>query len=308
VHVIPGHRAVLERFAAPAVAIGIFDGVHRGHQELVRRARRTAAASAGTAIGLTFDPHPATVLAPAAVPPQIATLARRLELLAAAGLDACIVEPFTAELSRVSADDFVDAVLVRALGAAHVVIGKDWRYGHARAGTTDTLAAHGKRAGFTVDVVDPVVVDGEPASSTRVRSLLRAGELVAAARVLGRPHDVDGVVVRGASRGRAIGVPTANFDLDLPPIVPTGIYAVWLVDGATRRPAVASLGTNPTFVDGGAVTFEVHVLDWDGDLYGRRLRVELVERLREEAKFPTIDSLVAQIERDIAAARGVLSR
>jgi riboflavin kinase/FMN adenylyltransferase len=305
--VISGHRAIAERFAAPAVAIGIFDGVHRGHQELVRRAR-AAAASGGTAIGLTFDPHPATVLAPEKAPAAIGTLARRLELLAAAGLDACVVEPFTVALSQMPADDFVDAVLVRALGVAHVVVGKDWRYGNGRAGTTDRLAAHGARAGFTVDAVDQVLVDGEPASSTRVRRLLRDGDLAGAARVLGRAHDVDGVVVRGARRGRAIGVPTANLALDVPPIVPTGIYAVWLHDGDARRPAVASLGTNPTFVDGGAVTFEVHVLDWSGDLYDRRVRVELVERLRDEAKFPSADALVAQIERDIADARAVLAR
>src|SRR5262245_60271274 len=167
----------------------MFDGVHRGHQELIRRAVAAARAANGTAVALTFDPHPACVLAPDAAPPMVVSLARRLELMAAAGLDLVVVEPFTPELSRVAADDFVDTILVGALGVHHIVVGWDWRYGHARAGTIDSLIAHGARAGFTVDPVQAVIVDGEPVSSTRIRAVVRAGELAAAERLLGRPYD-----------------------------------------------------------------------------------------------------------------------
>jgi riboflavin kinase / FMN adenylyltransferase len=306
VQVFRGHRALVERLPAPAVAIGMFDGVHRGHQALIRRAVAAARAATGTAVAFTFDPHPSAVLAPDAAPPMLTSLDRRLELMAEAGLDAVVVEPFTLELSKLPAPDFVDQILVRALGVRHVVVGWDWHYGHARAGTIDTLTAHGARAGFTVDPVDAVVVDGTPVSSTRIRGLVKAADLAAAARLLGRPYDVTGAVVHGAERGRAIGIPTANVAPDVPVIAPTGIYAAWLcVDGA-RLPTATSLGTNPTFVTAGAVTLEAHVLDWTGDLYDRRVRVELVERLRGEEKFATVDALVGQIRRDIDAARDAL--
>jgi riboflavin kinase/FMN adenylyltransferase len=307
VDVIRGHRALVERLPAPAVAIGMFDGVHRGHQELIRRAVAAARQERGTAVALTFDPHPAMVLAPDAAPPMLCSLERRLELLAEAGLDAVVVEPFTAELAKVPAPDFVDRILVRALGVRRVIVGWDWHYGHARAGTIATLTEHGARCGFTVDPVEAVVVDGAPVSSTRIRGVVRAGDLAAAERLLARPYDVTGVVVHGAERGRAIGIPTANVAPDVPVIAPTGIYAAWLsADGGPRLPTATSLGTNPTFVTGGAVTLEAHVLDWSGDLYDRRVRVELVARLRGEERFDSVDALVGQIRRDIDAARDVL--
>jgi riboflavin kinase/FMN adenylyltransferase len=306
VDVIRGHRAIVERLPPPAVAIGMFDGVHRGHQELLRRAVAHARAHGGAGVALTFDPHPAVVLAPDAAPPMLASLDRRLDLLAAMGLDTVVVEPFTAELSRLDRDAFVDQILVGALGARHVVVGWNWRYGHARAGTIETLVAHGTRAGFTVDPVSAVIVDGAPVSSTRIRGLVRAGDLAAAERLLGRRYDVTGMVVAGAKRGREIGIPTANVAPEVPVLAPTGIYPVWLHTGGAALPGVASLGTNPTFVDGGAVTLEVHVLDWTGDLYDRRVRVELLGRLRGEEKYDTVEALVAQIRRDISDARSVL--
>lgn len=307
--VVRGHRALVERWPSPAVAIGMFDGVHRGHQELVRRVVTVARDRGGTPAVLTFDPHPSQVLAPAACPPLLVPLERRIALLAEAGVEAVVVEPFTPELAAMTAPDFVDRVLVRALGARHVVVGWNWRYGHGRTGTTDSLAVHGARAGFTVDAVAPVVVDGEPVSSTRVRGVVRGGDLRAAAHLLGRPYGVDGVVVHGAERGRTIGVPTANVAPDVPVLAPTGIYAAWLrVDGGPRLPTATSLGTNPTFVDGGGVTLEAHVLDFEGDLYDRRVQVELVERLRGEAKFDSIEALVAQIREDVAAARVALGK
>ena len=309
--VVRGHRALVERWPAPAVAIGMFDGVHRGHQELVRRAVAVARERGGTPAVLTFDPHPSQVLAPAACPPLLVGLERRLALLAEAGVEAVVVEPFTPELAAMSAPDFVDHVVVRALGARHVVVGWNWRYGHGRTGTTDSLAQHGARAGFTVDPVAPVVVGGEPVSSTRIRAAVRAGDLRAAAELLGRPYGVDGTVVHGAERGRAIGVPTANVAPDVPILAPTGIYAAWLrLDGGPRLLTATSLGTNPTFTDPGttAVSLEAHVLDFAGDLYDRRVQVELVERLRGEARFDSVEALVAQIREDVAAARTALGK
>ncbi|MEZ4404049.1 MAG: bifunctional riboflavin kinase/FAD synthetase [Kofleriaceae bacterium] len=288
----------------PAIAIGNFDGVHHGHRALVTAAR--AAAGAGDVCVLTFEPHPAEVLAPARAPVRIATPARKLELLADAGVDVAVVVPFTPALAASTAAAFVDDVLVAALGARHVVVGDDFTYGHGRAGTTATLRAHGERAGFATTVVAPVCVGAAAASSTRVRAALAAGELAEVRALLDRPYDVDGVVVRGAGRGKGLGIPTANVATDGPIAARPGIYAVTLatLDGDRRaRPAVASLGTNPTFVDGGALVLEVHVLDFDGDLYGRRVRVGFEAWLRAEARYTTVDALLAQIHADIAAAR-----
>ena len=297
--VFAGHRALTRRLRAPAVAIGNFDGLHRGHRALVDRVRAAARASGGESVVLTFDPHPISVLMPHLAAPLITTTERKLELLADAGIDATIVEPFVSSLAELSAEQFVDDVLVRSIQARHVVVGWDFHYGAGRTGTTESLKAHGARAGFTVDVVDRVTIDGEPASSTRVRGHLRAGDLGAAAKLAGHGYDIDGVVVHGAKRGRAIGIPTANVQPDGDLLLAPGIYACRL-DG---KPAVASLGTNPTFVERGKLVLEVHVLDWDGDLYDRRVRVSFVAKLRDEAKFDSVEELLAQIHADIADAR-----
>ncbi|MGE5180701.1 MAG: bifunctional riboflavin kinase/FAD synthetase [Acidobacteriota bacterium] len=297
--VIRGHQHA-PAWTAAAVAIGNFDGVHAGHRALIRRARELGS----PAVVLTFDPHPTALVAPDRVAEQLTSMARRIELLGEAGADAVVVEPFTRELASLTPDEFVDSVVLGGLHARAIVVGYDFRYGKARAGTTDSLRAHAARAGVACDVIAPVEVDGEVASSTHVRAHLRAGELAAAERLLGRRWDVDGVVVHGAKRGRAIGIPTANIqpDSDLP--VRAGIYAVTLgVGSAAPLPAVASLGTNPTFVDQGALVLEVHVLDFDGDLYDQRVRTTFFARLRDEARFDSVDELVAQIHRDIAAAR-----
>ena len=296
--VVRGHRSV-SAWTGAAVAIGNFDGGHAGHRALLARARELAAQDGLAAVALTFDPHPAAVLSPHGAPPRVCSRVRRLELLAEGGLDATVVEPFTRELAALSPEAFVDDIVLGALRARAIVVGYDFTYGQGRAGTTLALRAHGARAGARVEIVAPVEVGGEVASSTKIRAYLRAGDLPGAERLLGRPWDIDGTVVHGAQRGRAIGVPTANLapesDLALAP----GIYAVRL-DGL---PAVASLGTNPTFVDQGGLVLEVHVLDWQGDLYGRRVRTTFVSRIRDEQKFDSVDALILQIERDIAHAR-----
>jgi riboflavin kinase/FMN adenylyltransferase len=256
---------------------------------------------------LTFDPHPSVLLAPAHAPRMLTSIDRRIELVGEAGIDAAVIEPFTRELAGASAEAFVEELLIGALRARAIIVGYDFSYGQGRTGTVATLKAHGRRAGIDVAVVPPVTVDGEIAASTKIRGYLRAGEVERAARMLGRSWDVDGTVVHGAERGRAIGVPTANIAPEIELAIAPGIYAVTLaVAGEPAMPAVASLGTNPTFVDAGHLVLEVHVLDWAGDLYDRRVRTTFVARLRDEQKFDSIEALVAQIQRDIAAARGCL--
>jgi len=306
--VYEGHATIPAPLRDACVAIGNFDGVHLGHQALLATARRRADELGGVAVALTFAPHPATVLTPNLAPPLILGRPRKLELLAAAGLDACVVEPFTASLAAMSAEAFIDRVLVQGLGARRICVGYDFKYGAGRGGTTSTLEAHGAAAGFGVDVLDKVLVGDEVASSTRIRGYLRGGDLDAAARLLGRPFDVDGVVVRGAARGRQLGFPTANVGPDVDVLLAPGIYACWLEDpGGARHAAVASLGRNPTFVDGGPLVLEVHVLDWSGDLYDQRVRVTFAARLRDEARFDGVDALIAQIQRDCDDARRVLA-
>lgn len=308
--VFDGHRALGRPLRRPAITIGNFDGVHLGHAALIARAR-AAAGTAGEAVVLTFEPHPTRVLAPHLAPPLLTTRARKIELLAAAGADAVVIEPFGTALAALPAERFVEDILAGALGAAHVVVGGDFTYGKGRGGNVETLAAAGARHGFGVTVVPPVTVDGEIASSTRVRRYLRDGDPARAAALLGRPYDVDGVVIRGAGRGRGLGIPTANVAPDGDLLAAPGIYAVTLqrpgVDAAPL-PAVASLGTNPTFVDGGALVLEVHVLDFDADLYDTRVRTTFIARLRDEARFDSVDALLAQIDADIAAARALFSR
>jgi riboflavin kinase / FMN adenylyltransferase len=282
------------------VAIGNFDGVHVGHRALLDRARSLAATHNARVVALTFDPHPSATFGRA--PVMLASMERRVELLGEAGADRVIVEPFTRELASRDPEEFVGDIVIGALHARAIVVGYDFKYGARRTGTTETLVAHGERAGVGVAIVPVIEVGGEVASSTRIRAHLAAGELAAAERLLGRRWDVDGIVVHGAERGRTIGVPTANVATSLVPLpIKPGIYAVTL-DG---MPAVASLGTNPTFVDGGALVLEAHVLDWSGDLYDRRVRVGFVGWLRDEAKFDGIEPLVAQIKADIAAARAL---
>jgi riboflavin kinase/FMN adenylyltransferase len=306
--VVYGHRNAPAWHGA-AIAIGNFDGVHLGHRALIARARELAAGNGALAVALTFDPHPSALLAPARAPRLLTSIERRIELLGEAGADAVVVEPFTRELAGIAPDAFVDGVVISALRARAIVVGYDFSYGQGRTGTVEALRAHGEHAGIEVAIVPAVLVDGEIAASTKIRGHLRAGELERAERMLGRPWDVDGVVVHGAGRGRAIGVPTANIEPEVELAIAPGIYAVTLaVEGGPALPAVASLGTNPTFVDDGGLVLEVHVLDWDGDLYGRRVRTTFVARLRDERKFDSVDALIAQIRSDIAAARAALAR
>jgi riboflavin kinase/FMN adenylyltransferase len=304
-------RAGQPPLRAPAVAIGNFDGVHRGHQALVAEAGRAAAALGGEPGVLTFDPHPARFFAPALAPPMIVSLDRRLELLGEAGAAFALVEPFDAALAAMDPDRFVEEVLVRALGARHVVVGWDFSFGKGRAGNGARLQALGAQHGFGVTIVPAVTVDGLVCSSTKVREFLLEGRIDGANLLLGRRFDLTGPVVTGAGRGRGIGVPTANLHNEGELAPKTGVYAA-LASRADRPTevwkAAVNVGTNPTFVQQGGVTIEAHLLDFDGDLYGARLRLEFVARLRDERRFPSVEALIAQIRDDVVRAREILGQ
>jgi riboflavin kinase / FMN adenylyltransferase len=301
-------------FGPSVVTIGEFDGVHRGHQRIVSWAREAAAELGLPVVVVTFDPHPAEVVRPGSHPPLLCTARRRLQLLAGLGVDAVCVIPFTLEFSRLGPDEFVRTVLADRLHAARVVVGDNFRFGHKAAGDVALLAELGEKYEFAVTGVPLLTEDGVTISSTSIRALLADGAVAAAAELLGRPHRVEGVVVRGYQRGRALGFPTAN--LEPPPhsaIPADGIYAGWLasLDAAgtetERWPAAISVGTNPTF-DGQDHTVEAHALDRDDlDLYGTHVAVDFVARLRATVRFDSVEALVRQMHIDVGDARRLLT-
>ncbi len=310
--VFPGHRALLRPLRRPAVAIGNFDGVHLGHQRLLDEAIAAAAATGGgDSVAYTFDPHPARVLNPTLAPALVCPLERRLELIAARGIDVTVVEPFTREFAATPPEQFLEQVFVQVFGAGAIVVGWDFTYGAKRGGSIDSLRAFGAAHGIEVRVIEPVTIDGIVAASTRVRNFVAAGNLAGARLLLGRDFDVDGTVIRGAGRGRSIGIPTANLRTSAELMPPAGVYAVTvqILDGDDPGQLLlgaANLGTNPTFVTDGELSLEVHILDHDGDLYDRRLRVGFVDRLRGERRFDGPAALVAQIQADVLRARQIL--
>lgn len=305
VDIIDGYRA-LSGPQRSSLALGNFDGVHLGHQALLSGAVSSAGPDARSG-AYTFDPHPAKLLAPEAAPRMITTRERKLELIAAAGIDLCVVEPFSRELSELSPEAFVDDILVDALGACHITVGYDFSFGKGRAGSVDLLREmSADRFGLTV--IEPVTVGDEVVSSSAIRARLREGDVAGANQLLGRCFDVDGSVVEGAKRGREIGVPTANIQTRCELLPTAGIYAgrCRLLDEDQWFGAAISLGTNPTFVDSTVLSLEVHILDFDRDIYGRNLRTSFVQRLRGEEKYDDVDALIAQIQRDIDDTRAIL--
>jgi riboflavin kinase/FMN adenylyltransferase len=307
-----GLAEVPSGWGACVATIGEFDGVHRGHQRIVERAGEIARAENLPVVVITFDPHPDEVIRPGSHPPLLTTSRRRAELLAQLGADAVLVLPFSLEFSRLSPDEFVRVVLSERLHAAVVVVGENFRFGHKAAGDVPLLAQLGEKYDFTAEGVPLLVMDGVTVSSTYIRECLAAGDVAAAAHVLGRPHRVEGIVVRGHMRGRGLGFPTAN--LETPPHTATpadGVYAGWLtsldLDGSeiSRWPAAISVGTNPTF-GAGDRTVEAYALDRDDlDLYGAHAAIDFTARLRGTERFDSVEALITQMRQDVDQARAL---
>jgi riboflavin kinase/FMN adenylyltransferase len=292
------------------VTIGVFDGVHRGHQRIVQSAARVARERGLRSVVITFDPHPDEVVRPGTHPPLLTSTRRRVELLEGLGTDAVAVVQFTLALSKVPPDEFVQSVLVDRLHAAHVIVGEDFRFGHRAKGDVALLTELGDKYDFTTAGM-PLVANGGTISSTYIRSRLEAGAVEDAAHALGRPHRVEGVVVRGHMRGKALGFPTANLESLPHTAVPAdGVYAGRLVCDSDRYPgfswpAAISIGTNPTF-EGRERTVEAYALDRDDlDLYGEHMAVDFQARIRDTLKFDSIDALIEEMHRDVARAREI---
>ena len=287
----------------PVVALGNFDGLHRGHQQLVDQIRRRAAEQAGTSVVLIFEPHPPRVLRPDKAPPLIMTFDQKIEAFDRAGVDAVAAVRFSREVARWEPEYFVEAVLVDWLQAAEVWVGANFLFGRDRAGTFTLLRALGEDRGFRVEKIEPVLYKDFVVSSTRIRHLLAEGRVDEAGALLGHHYAIGGTVVHGAARGRLLGFPTANLSTDNELVPPTGVYATAAEIGGTRWPAVTNIGVRPTFESAGAVTIETHVLGLDADVYGAPLSLSFIQRLRDERRFPDVDALKEQIQADVRRAR-----
>lgn len=287
-----------------AVAIGVFDGVHRGHMAVIRALR--VAADGQPLAALTFGVHPESVVGSREAPPQLTTLNRRIELLGEAGLDAVAVIDFDEEVRHLEPGNFIDRFLTGGLRAGLVAVGSGFRFGFQATGTVDTLRLAGRDRGFDVVETQIVNLHGTEVRSSSIRSAVASGSVELAARMLGRPFEIEGVVVKGDARGREIGFPTANITMPDGLVKPaSGVYAVrCTVDGAVID-GVSNVGTRPTF-GGGDETIEVHLIDTEMDLYGRTVRVAMIDRIRNEQRFTSADALVRQIEADIETAHSIL--
>jgi riboflavin kinase/FMN adenylyltransferase len=277
------------------LAVGEFDGVHAGHREVIR----------GADAVLTFEPHPRTVVAPAAAPKLLTTLEQKADLIAALGVEELIVIPFDGSFAAQTAQEFVDHVLVAKLGATWVSVGENFRFGNRARGDADLLLA---QDAFETRVVEMVELEGEIVSSSHIRGLIATGDVRAATRLLGAPFELRGQVVHGDKRGRTLGFPTANLVPDPAHAVPDhGIYACRaVVPGLGEWAAAVSIGVRPTFVTGRGLLVEAFLLDFDGDLYGRELRLEFIARTRGERRFESVDALVAQMHADVREIAGIL--
>jgi riboflavin kinase / FMN adenylyltransferase len=305
----PDLPRALPRDGRPSVVtVGTFDGVHRGHWEVLQEIGRRARSVGGRSILVTFHPHPLRVVRPEQAPPLLTTLGEKREILAESGLEYVVFVPFTRTLQRYPARRFVEEILLGRIGMDELVIGYDHGFGRDREGGVETLREIGREFGFAVDVVEAFHLDGEPVSSSRIRRLLAAGEVAAAARLLGRPYQLSGVVVRGERKGRELGFPTANLEVsDAEKMLPReGVYAAWGWVRGARVGGLLHLGPRPTF-PGFAPTVELHLLDFGGDLYGEHLRVDVVDRIRGVAPFASADALVRAMREDERAGRALLA-
>jgi riboflavin kinase/FMN adenylyltransferase len=296
-----------QRWNAPVLALGNFDGLHRGHCKILDRMCRVAAERAATSVVMTFDPHPPRVVRPDKAPALLMTKAQKLEALSDAGVQGVAVVRFTQALSRWDPEMFVRTVLVDWLNVSEVWVGANFLFGHDRAGNFSTLRTLGARYGFKAEKIDPIRYKDFVVSSTRIRRLVGEGRVDEAGALLGHQFFLDGVVVQGDRRGRTIGFPTANLCTENELIPPHGVYATTIRIGATVRGSVTNIGVRPTVDNSGRSTIETHVFGLDQDLYGQHVRVGFVQRLRDERAFESLDQLRAQIEADCGRARVLFS-
>ncbi len=288
-------------------AIGFFDGVHLGHQEVIRHCIAQARSSSGRSIVVTFDRHPQAILNPRHAPPLIYPLSKRLRLFASLGADDALVIPFDVSFSRQTGDQFIQSIAHRCSPIASITVGRAFAFGCQRSGNLALLQQLGSRFGFAAHGILPVHAHGHAVSSTRIRSMIRLADWNGAAQLLGRPYALCGPVIRGRQLGRQLGFPTANLDVSGLLLPPLGVYAAWAHFGARSAPAVFNLGFRPTIQNPApSLHAEAHLLDIDEDLYGRDLEIQFVQRLRDERRFSSTDGLREQIARDIAAARALL--
>ena len=291
------------RWHNTVLALGNFDGLHRGHMKIIDRVRQRAGERAGTPAAMTFDPHPPRVLRPDKAPPLLMTRDQKIESLTRAGMQGLAFVRFTRELSTWDPETFVRTVLVDWLHVVEVWVGANFLFGHDRAGTFSVLRSLGARYGFRAEKIDPIRYKDFVVSSTRVRRLLNEARVDEAGALLGHHYFIDGTVIQGAGRGRGIGVPTANVTTENELIPPVGVYATFTTVDGDVRPSVTNIGLRPTFGDTTVPVIESHLLDFDRSLYDQRIRISFVQRLRDERTFPDVDALRAQIDADVRSAR-----
>ncbi|MGQ0737119.1 MAG: bifunctional riboflavin kinase/FAD synthetase [Acidobacteriota bacterium] len=296
------------RWHQPVLALGNFDGLHRGHTKIIDRVRRVAAERSGTGLVLTFDPHPPRVIRPDKAPPLLMTCEQKVEALREAGIQGLAIVRFTHELSRWEPEHFVKTVLVDWLRVAEVWVGADFLFGRDRSGNFTLLRGLGGQYGFRVEKIDPVRYKDFVVSSTRIRRLVAEGRVDEAGALLGHHVFIDGTVVRGAGRGRELGVPTANLMTPNDLVPPHGVYATTLTLDGVVHASVTNVGVRPTFNDAPHTVIEVHALGLEADLYGRSVRLGFIQRLRDERRFSDVDALKAQIDSDVRRARRLFDR
>jgi len=296
------------RWVHPVLALGNFDGVHRGHRKILDRLHRVAGERGATSVVMTFDPHPPRVVRPDKAPALLMTKAQKLEAIAQAGVQGAAIVRFTHELSRWDPEMFVRTVLVDWLHVSEVWVGANFLFGHDRAGNFTLLRTLGARYGFKAEKIDPVRYKDFVVSSTRVRRLVSEARVDEASALLGHPYVIDGMVVKGDGRGKTIGFPTANLCTENELIPPHGVYATTIIIDGIVRPSITNIGTRPTVDSSGKTTVETHVFDYDRDLYGMNVRLAFVQRLRDERAFESLDLLRAQIDADCRRARVLFGR
>lgn len=296
------------RWHSTVLALGNFDGLHRGHMKIIDRVRQRAGERGGTPAAMTFDPHPPRVLRPDKAPALLMTPEQKVEAMRRSGMQGLAIVRFTRELSLWDPETFVRTVLVDWLHVVEVWVGANFLFGHERTGTFTVLRTLGARYGFRAEKIDPVRYKDFVVSSTRVRRLVSEGRVDEAGALLGHHYFIDGTVVRGAGRGRSIGVPTANLATRNELVPPAGVYATLATVEGIVRPSVTNIGLRPTFGDVDTPVIETHVLDFDGDLYDRTVRLSFVQRLRDERAFPDVDALREQIDADARSARRLFGR